>query len=423
MNDADSLLAQSVAARVAGDHERARELASEHLARAPHDPDGHVALAAAFAAGQRFEEAAEWFESAHRLAPERLEILNLLAVAHCDAGNIQTALGCVWTLLDRAREIPEIRANLAIILLKSGALRAGFLEYQWRFGTLGSRDLIDRFSAPLWRGERISGLRMFLHAEQGLGDTLQFLRYVPLVTGLGAAAVTLEVQPPLVRLARAFAEPLGCAVIADGDPVPPIDVHCPLLSLPAMFGTEMETIPFAAGYVAADPALAALWRGRLEAKTRPGARRVGLVWAGGARPNNPVAAAMDRRRSVPPSDLGLLGAVPGIDFVSLQLGRADQPAPDLPLIDLTSGIKDFADTAALVDSLDLVVSVDTSVAHLAGAMGKPVWILSRFDNCWRWFVDREDSPWYARARLFRQPRPGDWEPVLRAVALALEEGW
>jgi hypothetical protein len=230
----------------------------------------------------------------------------------------------------------------------------------------------------------------------------------------------LEVPYTLARLIRTMPGPQR--VIAHNEPAPEFDVHCPLLSLPLALGTTLESIPATLPYLAADPDQERAWRIRLAAL--PGLR-VGLVWAGNPRPADRAANAVDRRRSMALSRLAPLGAVPGVSFVSLQKGqRADEakvPPPGMVLHDWTDELWDFADTAALTAGLDLLISVDTSAVHLAGALGKPVWVLNRYDACWRWLYDRADSPWYPTARLFRQPAYGDWDSVIAEVEAALRE--
>jgi hypothetical protein len=211
-------------------------------------------------------------------------------------------------------------------------------------------------------------------------------------------------------------------VIADRDQLPEHDVRCPMMSLPLAFGTTLETIPANIPYLRADSSLATTWRCRLAATS---GLRVGLVWAGSARFGDAELMATDQRRSLPLADLAPIASIEGCSFVSLQLGppagQAKSPPAAMKLHDYTDEIHDFMDTAALIQSLDLVIGVDTSVVHLAGAMGKPVWLLNRFDTCWRWLLDRDDSPWYPTMRIFRQPRPGDWASVVRSVTDALRK--
>jgi len=276
----------------------------------------------------------------------------------------------------------------------------------------GARD----FPAALWRGEAIGDRTILLHAEQGLGDTLQFCRYAPL---MGGADVILEVQAPLVRLLSHL--PGVTQIVARGDRLPAFDLQCPLMSLPLAFGTTLDTIPAATPYLSADPRLAATWRERLVGVQ---GFRIGLVWAGEQGVNYPAKAVVDRRRSIALKALAPLGEVSGVSFVSLQKGAPAAQAADPPhgmtLHDFTADLHDFADTAALVVNLDLVISVDTAVAHLAGALGKPVWLLNRFDTDWRWLLNRDDSPWYPTLRQFRQPSPGDWNSAVCAAREALQ---
>jgi hypothetical protein len=250
-----------------------------------------------------------------------------------------------------------------------------------------------------------------------MGDTLQFCRYAPLLAARGAT-VLLRTPEPLQRLLRTLD---GVSqVLSETEPPPPFDLHCPLMSLPLACGTLVETIPATVPYLRADPAAAARWRERL--RPLPGLR-VGLVWGGNPRPGDPGANAVDRRRSIGLARLAPLTGIPGVSFVSLQKGAAAAlaaaPPAGMALHDWTDELTDFADTAALVAALDLVISVDTSVVHLAGALARPVWVLNRFALCWRWLRGRTDSPWYPTARLFRQPAPGDWDSVVAEVAMAL----
>ena len=259
---------------------------------------------------------------------------------------------------------------------------------------------------------------VLVRAEQGFGDMLQFCRYVPHLADLGARVV-LEVPTPLRRLMGGLD---GVdRVVAAGEALPWFDRHCRLMSLPRLFGTRLETIPDQVPYLRAEPALVEQWRARLSGLR---GRRIGLVWAGGMRIDKPHAAAIDRRRSIPFALLAPLASAPGCGFVSLRVGdTAPVDGPEAPradwLLDVSDGITDFADTAALIETLDLVIAVDTAVAHLAGALGKPVWLLNRFDSCWRWLRDREDSPWYPGLRQFRQTTPGDWDGVIARVVAAL----
>jgi len=270
-----------------------------------------------------------------------------------------------------------------------------------------------RLTQRRWKGEPLDEARILLYAEQGLGDTLQFVRYVPLVAARNGQ-VLLEVQPALRRLLSKVDG--AFEVISRGADLPEFTWQCPLLSLPLAFATEVSTIPAQVPYITPDPAEVEAWRPRLQGEKR----RIGVAWGG-----NPEHHR-DRLRSIPLAQLAPLLDLPGTTFYSLQVGAGAEQTKQLPpgarLIDLTASLKDFADTAALVAHLDLVISVDSSVAHLAGAMAKPVWVLLNKGPDWRWLLDREDSPWYPTARLFRQATAGDWRDVVGRVEAELRKG-
>jgi len=268
------------------------------------------------------------------------------------------------------------------------------------------REFQRRVEAPLWRGEAGDGRVLLIHAEQGFGDSIQFCRYAPLVVARGWRVV-MEVPGALVRL---FAALPDVTCVAAGEALPDYDAQVPMLSLPLAFGTLVESIPAAVPYLQVPAGEVARWGAMLP----PAPRRAGLVWAGNPRAFSRVLAEVDQRRSIAPSLLAPLLEVPGWQFVSLQKEGAAWP-----LVDVMDQVADFADTAALIMSLDLVISVDTAVAHLAAALGKPVWLLNRYDACWRWLRGREDSPWYPTMRLFNQTAAGDWEGVIAKVAGAL----
>jgi tetratricopeptide (TPR) repeat protein len=294
----------------------------------------------------------------------------------------------------------DIRYNLAITELSAGRLREGFAQYDARLTKYHVRPLPGR----AWAGEAVRGRTVFVDSEQGLGDTIQFVRYIPALAAKGARVI-LRAPRPLLRLLDNF--PGVAALVSRGDEAPAYDFHCQLMSLPDRMRTD-DPVPIAIPYLFADAEAVAAWRARLA--HLPG-RRVGLVWAG-----NPGFAA-DHLRSIPLAALAPLGAAPGVSFVSLQKDAAQ--LPDFPIADFTAALGDMADTAALIGALDLVISVDTGVAHLAGALGKPVWLLNRFDTCWRWLTGRDDSIWYPSIRLFRQAAPGDWSGPVAAAAAAL----
>jgi tetratricopeptide (TPR) repeat protein len=355
------------------------------------------------------------FAIAEMLYREALEIAPDNPGALSNLGNTLHAMGRVSeavALHDRAvaaaPDEPEFHFSLAAALLAAGDYARGWPEYEWRWRRSQAR---PRGFGGGWQGDDLSGRTILLHAEQGLGDTLQFVRYAPLVAKRGGHVI-LEVQAPLVRLMQNL--PGIAKVIARGENLPDFDTHCPLLSLPYVFGTRLDTIPADGPYLHADPATVVTWRTKLAADDR---LRVGLVWAGSAHVDDAGAHLIDQRRSLKSTDFASLLDLPDVQFVSLQkheAGRTSNPMGN-QLLDPMSAVTDFADTAALVANLDLVISVDTSVAHLAGGLGKPVWLLSRFDGCWRWLQNREDSPWYPNMRIYPQTRPLDWGPVVQRI--------
>jgi hypothetical protein len=308
-------------------------------------------------------------------------------------------------------DIP-IHINHAVALLKSGRLQEGWAAHEWRHKHPGREKLPPALMLP--KLKHLGGVRgrtIVIYHEEGFGDTIQHLRYAQLLTQAGAHVI-LWAPEELVRLARGQAD--IAEVLTGNVNLPKFDFHCPIISLPYVFDTALETIPAPVPYIQADAALAAALAARL-----PAGRRVGLVWSGEPRSYDPAAQALDRRRSLPLVALAPLTALPGLTFVSLQVGAAQaQITPGIhnPM----GGVKDFADTAAIIANLNLVVSVDTAVAHLAGAMGKPVFLLDRHDNCWRWLHGRTDSPWYPTMRIFRQAKMGDWSEPAAQVAEAVK---
>jgi tetratricopeptide (TPR) repeat protein len=366
---------------------------------------------------ERADEALRSLRIATVLDPQLTAVYSNSGNALQGKGEIDAAIGCYRLALRLAPDHAASHSNLGVALLLTGAFDEGWPEYDWwRHCAPVSGDWRGN-PATRWSGQDLAGRTLLLRAEQGLGDTLHFARYAALFAARGARVV-LEVQPPLAALLRSV--PGVAATVAAGTVPPPFDYHLPLMSAPALLGTRLATIPAEIPYVSADPQAAMRWRDRLSAL--PGLK-VGLVWAGNPRLGDPSANLIDQRRSMALARLRPLLDLPGISFVSLQKGGPAAQLAELPAeirpVDVMEEIGDFADTAALCANLDLVITVDTSVAHLAGALGKPVWILSRFDGCWRWLLDREDSPWYPTARLFRQRRPGDWDEVVTRVGAAL----
>lgn len=339
------------------------------------------------------------------------------AMAFNDLGNTLRELGRHRESLEAFERALTLDPGLAqahfsrsFVLLLLGDYAAGWREYDWRWRLPAFNAPVRRFTQPMWDGR--PRCTVLLHAEQGLGDTLQFARYAALVAARGAAVV-FESQPELVALMRDV--PGVGRVVPRGEPLPEFDAHAPLMSLPRLFGTTLDSIPWDGPYVTASPERAASWD--LAPHAGVARLRAGLVWAG--RPQQ----WDDRKRSLSLDRLAPLAAVGGVSFFSLQVGeaaaQAATPPEGMTLVDLTSRIRDFADTAALVSRLDLVITIDTSVAHLAGAMGVPVWVLVAHAPDWRYHLERDDQPWYPSMRLFRQARDGDWSDAIARVAEAL----
>jgi tetratricopeptide (TPR) repeat protein len=360
---------------------------------------------------KRFEEALASFDQALKIRPDYAE-------AHNNRGNVLQSLKRLDEALkdfERALQIrpdyAEAHWNEGLCRLLMGDFAAGWPKYEWRWQREPGSSSLRNFSQPLWLGkEKLEGKTILLHAEQGLGDTIQFCRYASQVAALGAKVV-LEVQPPLKALLQNL-EGVSL-VLGRGERLPDFDVHCPLMSLPLAFQVDMASITGSA-YLHSDPKKLVEWRARLGNARQ---KKVGLVWSGSA------GHPHDHSRSLALEDIRTL-VTSQASYYCLQ---KEWRSPESPALVSASGIevlgdllKDFSDTAAVVALMDLVITVDTSVAHLAGAMGKEVWILLPFSPDWRWLLERSDSPWYASARLFRQPVLDDWASVLVQVQAELK---
>jgi len=373
---------------------------------------------------ERFDAALASYDSAIALTPGN-------AFAHCNRGILlfglqrhREALDC----LDRAIVLDPDHAlahfTRGLVHMTLGDFQKGWPEFEWRWKNehcVTSREKRN-LRQPLWLGEQpVRGRTILVHCEQGLGDTIQFSRYLTLLVERGATVI-FEVPESLHSLMRSLP---GVQHWRQGDPLPAFDCYCPLMSLPLAFKTTLDTVPSQMPYLRADPQRALHWRERLGERT---GLRVGVVWSAGVRSDLPELQSVNDRRNIPLIQLAAT-KLPNVQFYSLQKGqpaegelaalmasRWDGPA----LVDHARALHDFGETAALIEQLDLVISVDTSTAHLAGALGKPVWILLCFDACWRWLRDRGDSPWYPSARLYRQSRRGDWQAVVQQVSRDLE---
>ena len=385
--------------------------------------------------------AMKYYRSALQLAPDDTHTCQSLAALSLVTGDFSCAAWCYRQLLKQQPDVAEFQCHLGNALFFSGDLEQGthhfrralqldpgyveaslgiafafltqgnFLPgwayYERRFD--GAVTPSRNAPGPRWNGEALPGRTILLYAEQGLGDTLQFVRYAPMVAARGGRVI-LEVQPALCRLLSTL-ENIE-KIIPQGHIYPGVDTHCPLLSLPAVFQTTLATIPAPSPYLQPEAQLARAWSRRI-VSTFP---RIGLVWAGEPRHRR------DRQRSISLDMLAPLSSE-GISFFSLQKGPAAEQLKSLPptfrVEDLGADCSDMSDTAAAIMALDLVISVDTGVAHLAAALGKPVWLLLPFIPDWRWLLQRDDSPWYPTMRLFRQPSPGAWDPAIQRVAREL----
>jgi hypothetical protein len=328
---------------------------------------------------------------------------------HAD-GHLNEALKCHETALAISPEIPQLHWNRALMLLTLGDYLEGWKEYEWRFQCDNFPYKRQKFPQPMWDGSDLSGKRLFLDAEGGFGDIIQFVRYAKLLADLGAVVI-VGCPPEVKEILRTVA---GVhQIITKGDPLPEFDLQLPLLSCPARFGTTLETIPNPGAYITARPERAALFRKAIRGDKSE--RQIGLVWAGRSMPYP--------NRTCPLANCQPLFDLQGMRFHSLQRDDGIAELASAPkswnLVNHAVELIDFSATAAIVENLDLVITIDSGVAHLAGSMGKPVFVMLPFSADWRWGTERHDCPWYPAMRLFRQPKAGDWRSVTELVATAL----
>ncbi len=391
------------------------------LALRPAYAEAHCNRGATLHALRRYDEALAACDRSIALQPDHSQ-------AHCNRGvTLQDLMRCDEALASYDRALasrPDFASahnNAALCCLLMGDYERGWREHEWRWRNDRFADESRNFPQPLWLGSgELAGKTILLHAEQGFGDTLQFCRYLPLIAARGARVI-LEVQRPLEELMRSLAG--ATQVMSRGEPLPAFDLHCPLLSLPLALRTRLDTIPARTPYLAAPEDKARAWRERFAGHAK---RKIGLVWAGNPRKELPGCNRIDALRSMEFAQLAPLLEVPGCEFYSLQKGgdaaaQLRDSALRQHVVDWTDDLRDFSDTAALIENLDLVIAVDTAVAHLAGALNKPFWLLNRYNTCWRWLLDREDSPWYPAGRLFRQDARRQWDSVVVRVCAALSD--
>ncbi|HWM66455.1 MAG TPA: tetratricopeptide repeat protein [Steroidobacteraceae bacterium] len=358
------------------------------------------------------DEALSSYDAAIALTPDDAVAHSNRALVLQDFSRWDEALACYDRAIEINPENADAQYNRSLTALYLGDFDTGWAGFEWRWEHAGRLNIgtVRHFEQPLWLGdEPLEGKRLLIHSEQGLGDTLQFSRYAALCAAQGATVI-LEVQRPLLSLLSHLQGPTQ--LIAKGAALPPLDYHCPIMSLPLAFKTTLDTIPAAPNYLQADSSRVAEWKALLGERKRP---RVGLVWSGNA--NNTI----DQRRSIALADW-IPHLPPEFDYFCLQKDVRDADRAALDASDLFSfddDLMDFKSTAALCDSMDVVISVDTSLLHLSGALGKRTWLLLPFTPDWRWLRDRDDTPWYPSVKLYRQTAVGDWNGVFARVAADL----
>jgi len=381
-------------------------------AAAPRNPGPWMQLGNLCQRQARPDHAAAAFRRAIELKPDFAEAYNNLGNALKDLGELEAAIAALRKSVELKPDFAHAHWNLALALLLKGDFQSGWLEYEWREHLAEDKRQRRRFPQPVWHGSPPAGKTILLLTEQGLGDTIQFVRYAPLLTARGAK-VLVECQPKLRPLLQTLA---GVdRVVARGEPLPPFDTHARLLTLPCILGADRSNIPAAVPYLSAEPERAAEWKAKLAALAG-GRLKVGIAWQGSK------GYRGDAQRSVPLHHFAELAQCPGVALFCLQKGLGTEQVADAgvavhqfdPPLDETTGA--FVETAAVMANLDLVVTSDTSIAHLAGALGVPTWVALCFVPDWRWMAGGDDSPWYPTARLFRQPARGDWAGVFGRIA-------
>ncbi len=398
-----------VALRALGKREASAACYQRTLALKPDHAGAYTNLGNVLRELGRLEVAAASHRKAVELTPEATDAHYNLGLSLLDLGETDDALQCFQKTLELNPDHPECHWDRSLSLLKKGELKEGFEEYEWRWKLPSSPP--RQFSQPLWDGSELKGKTILIHQEQGFGDMIHFARFIPLVKAKGGTIV-VETHPELARLFSAI-EGVG-QVVNTGAELPKFDVYAPMMSLAGILGITLETIPADVPYIKPPDAHAA----QLPATLSP-SRKIGIAWAGRPTHKN------DGRRSCSFSQFIELLGLPDTVVYSLQIGPAaaeiEENGCQALVTNLGGKMRDFADTAAVIQELDLVVTVDTAIAHLAGALGKPVWVVLPHPGDWRWMLNRDDSPWYPTARLFRQTRPGEWGPVFESLRQALTE--
>ncbi len=403
-----------------GDFKTAQELLRRAVQIKPDMPDAWSNFGNVLFELQDHSGAIDAYKQCLTLRPQHARALSNLGVVLDCQGRHALAQNFHKAAIQVEPDNGQCRTNYALSLLAHGDYANGFEAYEWRWNSniIGKHNL----QGALWKGEIFVGKTLLVHTEGGFGDMLHFVRFIPFAAKRGGKIIVKVRKELLTLLQRSFPEHLFITV---DDVPPPHDLECSVGSLPYLLGTTLETIPLASGYLKPDPTQVEVWKNRLDKDTFFNSvvptLRIGLVWAGSPHREVRYVEFVDQRRSVSLQSLAPLATVPNVLFYSLQVGekgiQAKTPPAGMKLINHTSQLHDFDDTAALISNLDMVISVDTSVVHLAAGLGKPVWMLSRFDQCWRWLSGRTDTPWYDTLRIYQQPQPSDWgSPLKKMVA-------
>jgi len=402
-DNADALHLMGVLMLEDGNCAAAIDLIQRALVLDPEKPSAFNNLAGILFKEGRLEEAGNLYLRALQISPQFDEAWYNLGNVRQDQQRYDEALECYGRTLATAPGHVQAHWNRALLWLLLGDYKNGWKEYEWRWRNKALPTPAVNYPRPVWDGSPLNGEKIFLYAEQGMGDAIQFVRYVPLVQELGGRVI-LGCDWPIARLFSQI--PDVVKIITPQSVVSTFACHASLLSLPRIFGTRLETIPAKVPYLLPDKTLTEEWAKRLA--SAPGLK-VGIVWRG-----NPAQKA-NPLRSCPAALLEPLARIPGVRLFSLQKEPGEEGIPN-GFTDLTADLDDFVDTAAAIEQLDVVISVCTSVAHLAGALGRPLWMMLAFNADWRWLHDRDDSPWYPTAHLFRQTQRGDWQGVVDRIA-------
>ncbi|MBL6958308.1 MAG: tetratricopeptide repeat protein [Rhodospirillales bacterium] len=383
------------------------------LVISPQNPAALVNLGNFLSESDDFAGARDAYEEALALEPDNAAVHANLGLVLKEQSKPREAVAALRRALELAPDLAETHHSLGMLLLQLGEFEEGWREYEWRWRDSGFLSPRKAFREPLWDGSDLQGKTILLYAEQGLGDAIQFCRFAPLVKERGATVI-LECPAPLVHLLENLA---GVEqVIGAGGKRPAFDVQAPLLSLPGLLNTQLDTIPTQSPYLPVEAEIDAAWKNRFD---RDPGLKVGLAWAGNPNHKN------DRNRSIPLSVFEPMLALPDITFYSLQVGNNARDIDALPaacpITDLTGDVPVFEQLAGAISNLDVFITVDTSPAHLAGAIGAEAWLLLPVTPDWRWLLDRQESPWYPSLRLYRQDRRGDWQTVIERLCTDLRQ--